>query len=139
MEKEKKKKVLSSKEEANKYYNCIISVIIAVLFLFPIYWIVAMSFKSDAESFGKIVTYYPHEFTLDPWIKNFTDAEFLSSLKNSIFDCFTFNVIFYDIWCTSSLWNGTIQSTRRKRISFNIPCNSDASGFFNADTNVFDI
>ena len=43
-----------------------------------------MSFKSDAESFGKIVTYYPHNFTFDPWIQNFTDAEFLKSLKNSM-------------------------------------------------------
>lgn len=40
-----------------------------------------MSFKSDAESFGKIVTYYPHNFTVDPWIENFTDSEFLASLK----------------------------------------------------------
>ena len=64
--------------------NCILAVIIAILFLFPIYWLVAMSFKSDAESFGKIVTYYPHSFTLDPWIQNFTDAEFLKSLKNSM-------------------------------------------------------
>ena len=64
--------------------NCILAVIIAILFLFPIYWLVAMSFKSDAESFGKIVTYYPHNFTFDPWIQNFQDAEFLKSLKNSI-------------------------------------------------------
>ena len=42
-----------------------------------------MSFKTDAESFGKIVTYYPHDFTLDPWIQNFSDKDFLRSLKNS--------------------------------------------------------
>ena len=84
MEKEKRKKVLSSKEKRINVTYCIISVLIAIVFLFPIYWIVAMSFKSDAESFGKIVTYYPHNFTIDPWVKNFTDAEFLSSLKNSV-------------------------------------------------------
>ena len=44
-----------------------------------------MSFKSDAESFGKIVTYYPHEFTLDPWIKNFTDAEFPYFFERIVF------------------------------------------------------
>ena len=75
MEKETKKKVLSSKEKRKNVINCVIAVLVAVIFLFPIYWILAMSFKSDAESFGKIVTYYPH---------NFTDADFLSSLKNSI-------------------------------------------------------
>ena len=84
MEKETKKKVLSSKEKRKNVINCVIAVLVAVIFLFPIYWILAMSFKSDAESFGKIVTYYPHNFTIDPWVKNFTDADFLSSLKNSI-------------------------------------------------------
>jgi ABC-type sugar transport system, permease component len=43
-----------------------------------------MSFKSDTETFGKILTYYPHEFTIDPWLANLQDKDFLSSLKNSI-------------------------------------------------------
>ena len=79
-----KETVFNSKGRRKNLVNCILAVIIAILFLFPIYWLVAMSFKSDAESFGKIVTYYPHSFTLDPWIQNFTDAEFLKSLKNSM-------------------------------------------------------
>lgn len=62
---------------------CAVSVIIAIAFLFPIYWLLSMSFKTDVESFGKIVTYYPHEFTLDPWLKNLQDKDFLVSLKNS--------------------------------------------------------
>lgn len=64
---------------------CIISVIIAGVFLFPIYWLLIMSFKSDTETFGKILTYYPHEFTFDPWIENFSDEDLLISLKNSFF------------------------------------------------------
>lgn len=63
--------------------NCMIAVLIAVLFLFPVYWLLSMSFKSDTESFDKIVTYYPHNFTLDAWQRNLTDPEFLDSLKNS--------------------------------------------------------
>ena len=82
MKKEKTRTVLSSKEKRKNVIYCIISVLVAIVFLFPIYWILAMSFKSDAESFGKIVTYYPHNFTVDPWIENFTDSEFLASLKN---------------------------------------------------------
>lgn len=74
----------SSKEKRRNYLNGAVAILIAVLFLFPIYWLVAMSFKSDAESFGKIVTYYPHEFTVKPWIDNFSDAEFVKSLKNSM-------------------------------------------------------
>lgn len=70
-------------EKKKNIINCILAVLIAVVFLFPIYWMLAMSFKTDAESFGKLVTYYPHEFTIDPWVQNLTDPEFLSSLKNS--------------------------------------------------------
>lgn len=66
----------------NAFY-CIISVLIAIVFLFPIYWLISMSFKTDMESFGKLVTYYPHQFTFDPWLQNLQDKDFLASLKNS--------------------------------------------------------
>lgn len=62
---------------------CFISVLIAIVFLFPIYWLISMSFKTDMESFGKLVTYYPHQFTFDPWLQNLQDKDFLASLKNS--------------------------------------------------------
>lgn len=62
----------------------ILAVLIAVIFLFPIYWLLCMSFKSDDEIFGKILTYFPHEFTMTPWIDNFKDGTFLLSLKNSV-------------------------------------------------------
>jgi multiple sugar transport system permease protein len=42
-----------------------------------------MSFKTDTESFGKIVTYFPHQFTVNPWMRNLGDKDFLISLKNS--------------------------------------------------------
>ena len=74
---------LSSKERRKNILLSIIAVLIAVIFLFPLYWILCMSFKTDAESFGKLVTYYPHNFTIQPWVTNFTDKDFLSSLRNS--------------------------------------------------------
>ena len=74
----------TSKEARKNVILSIIAVLIALIFLFPLYWIVCMSFKSDAESFGKIVTYYPHHFTVQPWLENLTNNEFLSSLRNSI-------------------------------------------------------
>ena len=72
--------VRTSKEARKNLILSIIAVLIALIFLFPLYWIVCMSFKSDAESFGKIVTYYPHNFTVQPWLENLTNNEFLSSL-----------------------------------------------------------
>lgn len=74
---------LNTKAGRKNLLNCILALVIATAFLFPIYWLISMSFKTDVESFGKIVTYYPHEFTVDPWIMNFSDPDFLKSLKNS--------------------------------------------------------
>ena len=59
------------------------AVLIAVLFLFPIYWLVQLSFKPDMEAFGKVLTYYPHTFTFQPWLENLNDPVFMTSLKNS--------------------------------------------------------
>jgi multiple sugar transport system permease protein len=42
-----------------------------------------MSLKTDAEAFGKIVTYFPRIFTLEPWRLNLGDRDFLVSLRNS--------------------------------------------------------
>lgn len=72
-----------TKQGQRNVLYCVIAILIAIVFLFPIYWLLSMSFKTDAESFGKIVTYYPHDFTLDPWVQNFSDKDFLRSLKNS--------------------------------------------------------
>lgn len=83
-----KKNYLQTKEGRRNVINCVIAVLIAIFFLFPIYWLIQMSFKTDMESFGKIVTYYPHEFTIDPWLENLQDADFISSLRNSIFIAF---------------------------------------------------
>ena len=60
-----KETVFNSKGRRKNLLNCIHrNSLLQSYSCFPIYWLVAMSFKSDAESFGKIVTYYPHSFTL---------------------------------------------------------------------------
>ncbi|MGL5259151.1 MAG: carbohydrate ABC transporter permease [Lachnospiraceae bacterium] len=43
---------------------CIIALIIACLFLFPLYWIVVNSFKIDGEIFASVPTLWPRQFTL---------------------------------------------------------------------------
>lgn len=75
--------MFKTREGKKELLNSIIAIIIAVIFLFPIYWLVQISFKSDVETFGKILTYFPHDFTIDPWLVNLTDATFLQSLRNS--------------------------------------------------------
>lgn len=80
----KKRSLRTSKEMRRNLILSVIAVAVAIVFLFPLYWILCMSFKTDAESFGKLVTYYPHQFTVQPWLENFTNREFLSSLRNSV-------------------------------------------------------
>lgn len=64
-------------------FLCVVSLLIAVIFLFPIYWMVCISFKTDLESFSKVITYYPHEFTVEAWLMNLGDKDFLLALRNS--------------------------------------------------------
>lgn len=80
--------MFKTKESRKAFINSVIAIIIAVAFLFPIYWLVQISFKSDSETFGKILTYFPHEFTVDPWLVNLTDKTFLLSLRNSFINGF---------------------------------------------------
>lgn len=75
--------MLKTREGKKELLNSVIAIIIAIIFLFPIYWLVQISFKSDVETFGKVLTYFPHDFTVDPWLVNLTDVTFLQSLRNS--------------------------------------------------------
>ena len=60
----------------------IFAVIIACIFLFPLYWIVINSFKLDSEIFLKIPTLWPRQFTLQAYKD--VIGTLLTTLKNSI-------------------------------------------------------
>lgn len=81
-------KWLKTKDGRRELRNSIIAIIIGVIFLFPIYWLVQISFKSDAETFGKVLSYFPREFTVEPWLVNLGDKTFLLSLRNSFINGF---------------------------------------------------
>jgi len=61
----------------------IIAVVIGIVFLFPVYWLIQISFKTDVETFGKVLTYFPRKITFEPWLINLQDPVFLLSLRNS--------------------------------------------------------
>lgn len=82
------KENIGHKEARRDIRNSVIAVLVAILFLFPVYWMVQISFKSDAETFGKILTYYPKEFTFEPWLVNLQDKTFMMSLRNSFINGF---------------------------------------------------
>lgn len=72
-----------NKARRKEIINGAIAIVIAFVFLFPIYWLIQISFKSDVETFGKVLSYLPREFTVEPWLVNLTDKTFLLSLRNS--------------------------------------------------------
>lgn len=84
----KKQYLFHTKEGKRNLVLSLIAILLGVIFLFPIYWMLQISFKSDMETFGKVLTFFPHQFTIDPWIANLGDKNFLESLRNSFINGF---------------------------------------------------
>lgn len=60
------KKIHLKEKHRNIIFN-IIALIIAAIFLFPLYWIIVNSFKLDSEIFASTPTLWPHSFTLQAY------------------------------------------------------------------------
>lgn len=61
----------------------IIIIIYIIFLMLPIYWLLSMSFKTTNEILGSF-TLIPMEFTLDNYIKIFTDSTWYMGYFNSI-------------------------------------------------------
>ena len=73
-----------SKKIITKKIMCvIIAVFIGIVFLFPLYWLIITSLKSDVEILSSTLTYFPKNITFSAWLEQFRDKDFLSSLRNS--------------------------------------------------------
>ena len=53
-------------------------------FLFPIYWLIASSFKTEGQQFAIPPIWFPAPATLENYIDLFSNAKVISSLKNSL-------------------------------------------------------
>lgn len=60
----------------------IIAILIACIFLFPLYWIVINSFKLDSEIFSNIPSLWPKDFTLRAYQDQLSNLS--RTMKNSI-------------------------------------------------------
>lgn len=78
-----KLRVNSNRTVAKKILMNVIAILVAAAFLFPLYWILISSFKTDVEIFDKNISFWPRQFTFQPWIAQLTDNDFLYSLRNS--------------------------------------------------------
>lgn len=54
-----------------------------IALMLPIYWLVNMSFKTNTEITGAL-TLWPHRFTIDNYVKIFTDPSWYSGYINSL-------------------------------------------------------
>lgn len=72
------------KMKMSKIFGRIFIVICLVVALFPIYWMLNTSFKTDYEIYSKTPTLYPHTFSLDAYRYLLTETNFLNSMKNSL-------------------------------------------------------
>ena len=52
--------------------------------LFPIYWMLCTSFKTQGEIYAKVPTMIPHHFSLEAYGHLLTKTNFLSAMKNSL-------------------------------------------------------
>ena len=59
-------------------------VICLIVALFPIYWMLATSLKSEGEIYRKIPTMIPAKPTLEAYSYLLTKTNFLSAIKNSL-------------------------------------------------------
>ncbi|MCA0421801.1 MAG: carbohydrate ABC transporter permease [Proteobacteria bacterium] len=64
-------------------FNWIVPVVYITLLMVPIYWLINMSFKTNAEIISSM-TLFPHEPTLENYRTIFTDASWYSGYINSI-------------------------------------------------------
>ncbi|TMD60855.1 MAG: carbohydrate ABC transporter permease [Chloroflexi bacterium] len=61
--------------------------VLAVLYAFPLYWLLATSLKGRSELFQATLSLYPEAPTLQPYVDVLVDRGFLVLLRNSIVVC----------------------------------------------------
>jgi multiple sugar transport system permease protein len=61
--------MLGQKSKASKAIELIVILIIAILFTFPLYWIITGAFKTVKEVNSTTPVWWPYEWTMDNWTK----------------------------------------------------------------------
>lgn len=69
----------------SKLLSRVFIVLCLIVALFPIYWMLCTSLKSEGEIYQKIPTLIPGNFTLEAYSYLLTKTNFLSAIKNSLF------------------------------------------------------
>ena len=64
-------KIESGRSKAYRMFSLIILIVLAVLFIFPLYWIVTGAFKTGADIYATDIRLVPTAWTLDNFVKLF--------------------------------------------------------------------
>lgn len=71
-------------KRTSKILSRVFIVLCLIVALFPIYWMLCTSLKSDGEIYQKIPTMIPKRFTMEAYSYLLTKTNFLSAIKNSL-------------------------------------------------------
>ena len=69
---------------ANYFLTYILWLCLLAVFLFPIYWLIVSSFKTEGQQFAIPPIWFPSPATLENYISLIGDAKVINSLKNSL-------------------------------------------------------
>jgi multiple sugar transport system permease protein len=72
-------------EQRARVFNHIANVIVSILFLFPFPWMLLSSFKELEQIYDKPLSILPSPWTLDPWIRLFSEGNFVRYFCNTAF------------------------------------------------------
>ena len=65
-------KIGSPRSKAYQVFCLIVIVLLALLFMFPLYWIITGAFKTSAENYATSPVWWPSEWTMNNWDKLFS-------------------------------------------------------------------
>lgn len=71
-------------KRTSKILSRVFIVLCLIVALFPIYWMLCTSLKSDGEIYQKIPTMIPKRFTVEAYSYLLTKTNFLNAIKNSL-------------------------------------------------------
>ncbi len=69
---------------ANRLLTYAMWLCLLIVFLFPVYWLVVSSFKTEGQQFAIPPIWFPTPATLENYINLFSDPKVINSVKNSL-------------------------------------------------------
>ncbi|MFF2479596.1 carbohydrate ABC transporter permease [Paenibacillus sp. NPDC058071] len=65
----------------------LVSIVIVAIFLFPLYWLIVTSFKTEAEIFRTPLTWFPQEWQFKSYTEQLTGSSFdiIAGFRNSLY------------------------------------------------------